>query len=154
MVTISAVGDHSSKQEFTLYRIYYQLQSNRRFRKKGRILPALFKPMSWGVGFDLERVVSPLICPQAVRRDHPIIHLPNAAQVLPTDVGGFGSPFTVTGLIDYQDALRGGCRGRTSPEKLQALLIHLRRVPTGLRQEPLQFLSRGVLGAHGRFGGG
>jgi len=75
VLPIEGVSHHRPKGEPRLERPPHQLHSQLELGAEGRIAIALDKVMSRRVGFEVDRIVHPLIGPQARHRHHAVVDL-------------------------------------------------------------------------------
>lgn len=110
--------------------------------------------MRGGVRFEIDRVVHPLVSPQAGHRDHAVIDLAQVGEVLPAHMGRV-IPILAVAIFESGEYpfSRGGGEG-IGEQQLQAACLYGPFGPVRFREEPLQSLGVSMLGAHDRLGVG
>ena len=106
------------------------------------------------VGFDLQRIVEPLVGVHRAHRDHPVCYLAYLSEVLMTHMSSLLAVLTIAGFV--YDESSGFIRGRSRLFEHQPYpeAAHLLGIPARLGEEPLQALGLLALRSYDRFGVG
>src|SRR5215212_9695715 len=154
MLSVEDVPDNRPEWELHLYCPLDQLKGYVGLGAKGGIPLAALEVVGRGVRFDLQWIVKPLLSVQARDRNHPIICLSYASQVLLAHVGGCITVLAVAGFVYDQSPGFNRSRLGLFEHQLHPAAVHRLRIPAGLRKKPLEALGLLTLCSHNRLGVG